>query len=115
MRNVNYKVKCLKKKITKSKDIFKAYNDIQYAYVDILEQDEEVVEIKSNVLLDGLSIEGKYTTDFVCTLNNGDIRVRECVFKKHLTKPMTVKLLDESRDFWLKRGVHDWGVVINAS
>ena len=39
--------------------------------------------------------------------------VRECVFRKFLTKPMTVKLLDASRDYWLKHGVSDWGVVID--
>ena len=32
---------------------------------------------------------------------------------KYLTKPLTVKLLDFSRNYWLKRGIKDWGIVIN--
>ena len=39
--------------------------------------------------------------------------VRECVFRKFLKKPMTVKLLDASRDYWLNHGVSDWGLVID--
>ena len=42
--------------------------------------------------LDGL----EYTTDFVCVKAGGDLRVRECVRRKFLTKPLTVKLLDDS-------------------
>ena len=63
--------------------------------------------------LDGLDF-GEYTTDFLCILENGDIMVRECVSRDHLTKPMTAKLLDISRNYWLNRGVKDWGLVINA-
>jgi len=43
-----------------------------------------------------------------------DLMVRECVNRKFLTKPMTVKLLDASRVYWLKHGVTDWGLVVNA-
>ena len=39
--------------------------------------------------------------------------VRECVQRKHLMKPMTVKLLDDSREYWLRHGVSDWGLVID--
>jgi hypothetical protein len=35
------------------------------------------------------------------------------VFRKHLTKPMTVNLLDASREYWLRHGVSDWGIVID--
>ena len=55
-----------------------------------------------------------YTSDFVCIKTNGDWMVRECVYRKFLMKPMTVKLLDISRDYWLRHGVTDWGVVIDA-
>lgn len=44
---------------------------------------------------------------------NGDLMVRECVYRKFLTKPMTVKLLDASYEYWLKHGVTDWGLVID--
>lgn len=43
-----------------------------------------------------------------------DLMVRECVERKHLMKPMTVKLLDASREYWKRNGVTDWGLVINA-
>ncbi|EKC45406.1 hypothetical protein LEA_20246, partial [human gut metagenome] len=39
---------------------------------------------------------------------------RECVYRKFLTKPMTVKLLDDSRNYWRNHGVEDWGLVIDA-
>ena len=40
--------------------------------------------------------------------------VRECVFRRFLTKPLTLKLLDMSREYWTKLGVKDWGIVIDA-
>lgn len=57
---------------------------------------------------------GEFTTDFVCVKTNNDLMVRECVQRNHLTKPLTVKLLDASRDYWLRHGVTDWGLVIDA-
>ena len=76
------------------------------------EAGDEITEIKCNVLLDGLEV-GEYTSDFVCTKADGDLMVRECVYRKFLMKPLTVKLLDASRDYWLRHGVTDWGVVID--
>ena len=61
------------------------------------------MEIKYNVLLDGLDI-GAYTRDFVCTKADGDLMVRECIYRKFLTKPLTIKLLDASRNYWLMFG-----------
>ena len=43
---------------------------------------------------------------------DGNLMVRECVSRKHLTKPMTTKLLDASRNYWKSHGVSDWGIVI---
>lgn len=40
--------------------------------------------------------------------------VMECVQRRYLQKPMTVKLLDISRDYWLKHNISDWGIVIDA-
>ena len=53
-------------------------------------------------------------SDFVCVKNDGGLMVRECVYRKFLTKPMTVKLLDDSRNYWRNHGVEDWGLVIDA-
>ena len=55
-----------------------------------------------------------YMSDFVCVKNDGGLMVRECVYRKFLTKPMTVKLLDDSRNYWRIHGVEDWGLVIDA-
>ena len=57
---------------------------------------------------------GEYTTDFLCTMQDGSLRVRECVSRDHLMKPMNVKLLDASRGYWQKNGVADWKIVTDA-
>ena len=97
----------------KCKEVCRTYSPIQYAYADLLESDEGIAEFRCNVMLDGLKI-GEYTSDFVCTKANGELMVRECVYRKQISKPMTVKLLDASREYWQRRGVADWGLVIDA-
>ena len=109
MRRKNYKGKCLKRKVAKCKDVVRAYDDIQYAYAQILSQDERIKEFECNVDIMG----AEYTTDFLCKKVDGDISVRECVYRKLLNRPLTIKQLDISRDYWLKHGVMDWGLVIN--
>lgn len=113
MRKRNYKGRCQKRKLEKCKDVCRTYDDIQYAYAEILQDCETVKEIRCNVLLDGL-LEGEYTSDFVCVKNNNDLMVRECVYRKYLMKPLTVKLLDASKEYWSRHGVQDWGLVIDA-
>ena len=97
MRNKNYKGRCEKRTSEKSWEICRIYDDIQKTYLSVLE---------------GLEM-GDYTSDFVCIKADGDLLVRECVFRKYLTKPKTVKLLDVSRTYWQRRGVQDWGLVID--
>ena len=113
MKKKNYKGICQKRTLSKCIGICRTYNEIQFCYADMLQSDNSVTEFRCNVLLDGLT-EGEYTTDFVCKKSDGDLMVRECVYRKLLTKPMTVKLLDLSRQYWLNRGVNDWGLVIDA-
>ena len=36
--------------------------------------------------------------------------VRECVYKNSLLKPMNIKLLDASRNYWISKGISDWGI-----
>ena len=109
----NYKGRCERKKLSKSPDICRLYNKIQIAYADQLEQEEDIVEFRCNVLLEGLDI-GEYTTDFVCKKADGTFRIRECVDRKQLLWPSVVNLLEASRQYWfVKRGVEDWGIVIN--
>ena len=112
MRKKNYKGRCQKRTLKKCTGVFHSYSDIQYAYAETLEKDSSIKAFSSNVVLDGIS-EGEYTSDFVCTKANNELMVRECVTRTHLTKPMTVKLLDLSREYWLNKGVTDWGLVIN--
>ncbi len=112
MRKKNFKGRCEKRVIGKCTEVCRTYDTIQYAYADLLQASDEIKEIRCNVLLERLEI-GEYTSDFVCTRTNGDLMVRECVFRKFLMKPLTVKLLDASRDYWLRRGVTDWGLVID--
>lgn len=91
--------------------ICRTFDSIQYTYADVLQASEDIKEIRCNVPLDGLP-DGD-TSDFVCIKANGEFLVRECVDRRFLTKPLTVKLLDVSRLYWLRRGVTDWGLVIN--
>ena len=110
MRKKNFKGRCEKRKLRKCEDVCRTYDAIQYAYADLLNDSSDIKSFQVNVLLDGM--EGGYTSDFVCTKIDNDLMVRECVERKHLTKPLTVKLLQASREFWLRHGVSDWGIVI---
>ena len=109
MRKKNYKGRCEKRTISKCEDVCRTVDPIQFAYADVLQASEEIKEIRCNVPLDG----EEYTSDFVCVKSNGDLLVRECVDRRFLTKPLTVKLLDASRLYWLHRGVTDWGLVVD--
>ena len=112
MRSKNFKgSKCVKMKLSKSDEVVKTFDNIQTAYAQILDKNENIQKIQCNVPLEGIE-DGEFTTDFVCTKTDGDILVRECVFRKKLSLPRTCKLLDASREYWTKRGVEDWGIVI---
>lgn len=113
MRKNNFKGRCVKLHLDKSRVVCRTYDEIQLKYAQLLQENDDIVEIKCNVLLEGLT-EGEYTSDFVCTKTNGDLMVRECVYRSKIEKPMTIKLLDLSRDYWLRRGVTDWGIVVDA-
>ena len=112
MRSKNFKgSKCVKMKLSKIDEIVRTFDNIQTAYAQILDKDENIQKIQCNVPLEGIE-DGEFTTDFVCTKTDGDILVRECVFRKKLSLPRTCKLLDASREYWMKRSVTDWGIVI---
>ena len=113
MRKKHYKGRCEKRVLSKCQSVCRTYDAVQSAGADMLQADESIKEIRCNVLLEGLS-EGEYTSDFVCIKANDDWLVRECVQRKHLLKPKTMKLLDASREYWLRHGVTDWGLVIDA-
>ena len=112
MRKKNYKGRCEKKTIDKCKTVCKTYDPIQSAYVDILDDRNDVAEIKCNVELDGDAAD--FTTDIVAVMTDGELMVRECVSRKILPRPLTIKMLDLSQTYWMKKGVKDWGLVIDA-
>ncbi len=112
MRRKKIKDRCQKQSLGKCQGVCKTYDAIQTAYAKKLQEREDISEFRCNVLLEGLT-EGEYTSDFVCVKNDGDIMVRECVWRRNLTKPKTAKLLDASRNYWMKRNVTDWGLVID--
>ncbi len=112
MRKKKYKGRCIKLTSNKSDSICRVFDKIGENYLAKLENDSQIKEIRCNVALDG-SKYSDYTTDFYLKRADDSIFVREAVTREHLTKPMTVKLLDISRSYWLKRGISDWGVVID--
>ena len=114
MKPKGYKrTRCEKRSMSKCVDgVARTYNAIESRYAERLQENPDVKEFRCQVLLEGLEI-GEYCSDFVATKVDGDLMVRECVYRKHLTKPMTAKLLDASRGYWLRRGVTDWGIVVD--
>lgn len=120
MRNSNSKVRCIKRKLSKCADlngICKTYSDIQYKYADMLEADESVESYKCNVTLAGFPLtDGLFTTDFLITLVDGELAVGECVLREYINRPFHIRLLDASRNYWLKRGIQpqNWRIITNA-
>lgn len=112
MRKKNFKGRCTKRSLSKCQSVCRTYDAVQSACADMLQEDDEIINFRCNVLLDGLE-EGEYTSDFVCEKKSGETMVCECVPRSHLMKPLTVKLLDFSRNYWLKHGVSDWRIVID--
>lgn len=115
MRNRNIKDKCEKNHFSKCQEVCKTYDAVQTAYAKKLQKREDVSEFFCNVAFDvetGETLE-RYTTDFVCIKDDGEIMVRECLWRKNITRPSTARLLDASRNYWLERGVTDWGLVVN--
>ena len=115
MRNSRNKIRCEKIHLQKCADgICRTYTPIQRVYAEMLEQDSSVQEFKCNVSLPAFELtDGLYTTDFVITKTNGDIAVRECILREYINRPFHIRLLDASREYWLRRGIQDWGIVTN--
>ena len=90
MQKKNYKGRCVKRSLSKCKGVCRTYTPLQQAYADILQNERAIAEFETNVLLEG----EEYTSDFLFKNMNGDLGVRECVNRNHLTKPMVVKLLE---------------------
>ena len=115
MRNSNNKARCEKLSLEKcANGICRTYSSVQQSYARKLELDETVREFRCNVSLPGFTLtDGAYTTDFVITKTNGEIAVRECVVREYIPRPFHIRLLDASREYWMRRGIKDWGIVTN--
>lgn len=113
MKPKGYKrTRCEKRTMSKCADgVARTYSDLESKCADKLEADPNVKEFRCQVPLGDLEI-GEYCSDFAATKVDGDLMVRECVYRKHLIKPLTAKLLDASRNYWMRRGVTDWGIVV---
>lgn len=110
MRKKGFKGRCEKRVLSKCKEGCRTYDPLQSAYAARLQENKNIREIQCNVPLD----DGEYMTDFLCVKADGELMVRECVHRKHLFKPMTIGLLDASREYWTRHGVEDWGLVVDA-
>ena len=111
MRKLHYKGRCTKKTLSKCKDICRTYDKIQTAFADWLQENEEIVSFQCNVKIE-IGVKDPYTTDFYAEKKDGTVLVRECVWRKNLSRPTTCRLLDLSRNYWLSHGVEDWGIMI---
>ena len=49
MRKKNFKGRCEKRTLEKCKGVCKTYDKIQSAYADILQNDDDIIEIRCNV------------------------------------------------------------------
>ena len=110
MRKKNYKGRCEKRAIKKCESICKTYDPIQSAFVTILDNRNDIAEIQCNVELDGDAAD--FTTDIVAVMTDGELMVRECVSRKILPRPLTIKMLDLSQTYWMKKGVKDANSVL---
>lgn len=115
MRNSKSKVRCEKRKLPKCEDLLRLYSPMQSRYADLLQADDLVKSFQCNVLLESCAAGEGFTTDFYIMKADDTIMVRECVFRKHLSKPMTIKLLTASFCYWSERGVKDWGLVVDSA
>lgn len=113
MRNSKSKVRCEKRKLPKCEDLLRLYSPMQSRFADLLQADDSVKSFRCNVPLDSCDAGEGFTTDFVITRADDTVMVRECVYRKHLSKPLTIKLLTASFRYWSERGVKDWGLVVD--
>ena len=111
MRNSKTNGKTLKKAMSKCKKRFIAYSDTQFKYAHTLEADNQIIDIQANVKLNSFPLGDCYTTDFLCKKADNTYIAIETIEKKYLLKPMHLKLLENSRHYWLARGV-DWKLII---
>ena len=115
MRNSKSKVRCEKRKLPKCEDLLRLYSSMQSKFADLLQENDSVKSFQCNVPLESCDAGDGFTTDFVITKADDTVMVRECVFRKHLSKPLTIKLLTASFRYWSEKGVKDWGLEVEKT
>ena len=111
MRNKVQKGRCIKLSLDGFEEVVKTYDELQLAAAKFLSSNRDFVDCQCNV--ESCTIDDtKYTTDFVAKDKGGKLTALECVQRKNLTKPKTIKLLDESQRFWCARGI-EWGLILD--
>ena len=90
------------------------YSLLQRKFVERLDNNDAVESFETNVVLDGLPIEGVYSTDVLVKYKDGSAMAYECVLRRHISKPQTVKLLSLSRTYWINKGVN-FGLVTEVA
>lgn len=80
MKKKSYKgSRCEKRSMSKCADgVVRTYNAIESRYAEKLEENPDVKEFRTQVILDGLEL-GEYCSDFVAVKTDGDLMVRERV------------------------------------
>lgn len=114
MKKKGYRgTRCEKRQLDKCTDrVVKTFSVLESKFADMLQADPSIREFRCNVFLKDFP-EGDYCSDFVATKTNGDLMVRECIYRKDITRPRNIRLLDASHEYWLRRGVYDWGIVVD--
>lgn len=116
MRRSDYRgAKCVKRKLSKCEDVCRTYGDLQHKFADLLETSDDIASFQVNVEMTGLNIDGKFTTDFVAVKTDGELMVRECVERNKIHTPRNCRMLDASREYWLRHGIKDWGIVVDSN
>ena len=117
MRNIknHTRVSVIRSKFKKSIDgTCRLYSPLQKKFAELLDADENVASFETNVVVEGLDGDEIYTTDFVVNYKNETTKVWECVFRRHITKPKTMRMLSLSKNYWTKKGCQ-WGLVTEVT
>ena len=108
MRNIrnHTRTSVIKVKFSKAVNgVCKLYSSLQRKLAERFENDDSVETFEVNVKVDELPIDGAFTTDLLVKFKDGSLKACECILRRHLTKPMSMRLLSLSRAYWMKKGV----------
>lgn len=112
MRNKKQKGRCVKQKLPKFEEVVRTYDDLQERAAVILSETADYKSVTANV--DCCEVNGiLYMTDFLCEKEDGSYQVFECVYRQYMSKPKTMKLLNESQRHWESKGVA-WGIITDV-